>query len=88
MQEKYEAELQRLREKLKKELWLTLIVVPLVIILSVVLIRFFGVEEGLAKKLVGGVFAALLVLYAVRKTKAEKELRAAMEKAEGERERE
>lgn len=84
MQEKYEAEIRRLREKLKKELRLTLIVCPLVIILSVVLTRFFGVEEELSKKIVGGAFAVILVLYAVRKAKTEKEIRLEEEKTEGE----
>ena len=84
MQEQYEAEIRRLREKLKKELKLTLIVCPLVIILSVILIRLFGVEEELSKKIVGGAFAVILILYAVKKAKTEKEIRLAEEKTEGE----
>ena len=84
MQEQYEAEIRRLREKLKKELRLTLVICPLVILLSVALIRFFGVEEELAKKIVGGAFAVILVLYAVRKAKTEREIRLAEEKTEGE----
>lgn len=84
MQEKYNSEIQRLREKLKKELQLTLIICPLVILISVALTRFFGVDETLSKKIVGGAFAVILILYAVRKAKTEKEIRLATEKTEGE----
>lgn len=84
MQENYEAEMQHMKEKLKKELRLTLIVVPLIILLSVALTRIFGIEEMLARKIVAGVLAVILVLYAARKAKIERERSLAAEKKEGE----